>query len=161
MSTGDRIALDQGPQANDYEILLTDGTEILLRQIHPNFVRDGRPSSQAFRPTAKDENQLSVAREALTSAEQAFAHYTDNLKLKSCGTWGVSVAECHTQSLRTFGQPLSCPPSVVADPAHAIIDFRDHSKSKIEAKGSLLARAALARGRLYPRDPTTEDEGSE
>lgn len=32
----------------------------LLRQIHPNFVQAGRVTSQAFRPTPKDENHLSV-----------------------------------------------------------------------------------------------------
>jgi hypothetical protein len=33
---------------------------LLLRQIHPGFFQYGRPSSQAFRPTPKDEKMLSV-----------------------------------------------------------------------------------------------------
>ena len=36
------------------------GTTLLLRQIHPSFVQDGRVTSQAFRPTPKDESLLSV-----------------------------------------------------------------------------------------------------
>jgi hypothetical protein len=32
----------------------------LLRQIHPSFVQAGRVTSQAFRPTPKDDNHLSV-----------------------------------------------------------------------------------------------------
>ena len=38
--------------------LLADDDEVLFRQVHPAFVRDGRPSSQAFRPTPKDEGSL-------------------------------------------------------------------------------------------------------
>ena len=37
-----------------------DSETLFLRQIHPTFVQNGRPTSQAFRPTPKDENQLSV-----------------------------------------------------------------------------------------------------
>ena len=33
---------------------------ILLRQIHPIWIQQGRVTSQAFRPTPKDENKLSV-----------------------------------------------------------------------------------------------------
>ena len=33
---------------------------LLLRQIHPSFVQKGRVTSQAFRPTPKDEHLLSV-----------------------------------------------------------------------------------------------------
>ncbi|MBI3267886.1 MAG: hypothetical protein HYZ53_02610 [Planctomycetes bacterium] len=51
--------------------LLKDGGEMLYRQVFPAFVRDGRPSSQAFCPTPKDNHLLSVARSALTTAEAA------------------------------------------------------------------------------------------
>ncbi|OQC41352.1 MAG: hypothetical protein BWX66_00754 [Deltaproteobacteria bacterium ADurb.Bin058] len=33
---------------------------LLLRQIHPDFIQNQRVSSQAFRPTPKDERKLSV-----------------------------------------------------------------------------------------------------
>ena len=33
---------------------------LLLRQIHPGFIQGGRVTSQAFRPTPKDEFLLSV-----------------------------------------------------------------------------------------------------
>jgi len=42
---------------------LDDGDELLFRQVHPSFIRDGRPSGQAFRPTKKDDGSCpSLAR---------------------------------------------------------------------------------------------------
>lgn len=129
---------------------LADDDEVLFRQMHPSFVRDGRPSSQAFRPTAKDEGRLSVARGSLTTAAAAFQHYTQRLCLASAGTWGVTVGECREQGLPAIADPLAAPPETVADPAHAVIDFTAHSRSQTEAKGTRLARKAFERGRLHP-----------
>lgn len=131
------------------EVLADD--ELLFRQVHPSFLRDGRPSSQAFRPTPKDEGKLSVARGALTTAKGAFEHHTGALGLPSAGTWAVMVVECGQQGLPARPDPLSAPPEKVADPAHAIVDFTGvQSKSQIEAKGARLARCAVDRGRLHP-----------
>jgi hypothetical protein len=66
--------------------VLTDDGELLYRQVHPSFVRDGRPTSQAFRPTPKDENKLSVARGSLTTEKAAYEHHTVALGLGSAGT---------------------------------------------------------------------------
>jgi len=38
---------------------LTDDTEVLFRQIHPNFFDNGVPGSNRFRPSEKDGNMLS------------------------------------------------------------------------------------------------------
>jgi len=38
---------------------MTENT-LLLRQVHPSFVQDGKITSQVFRPTPKDENKLSM-----------------------------------------------------------------------------------------------------
>ena len=129
---------------------LSDDEELLFRQVHPSFVRDGRPSSQAFRPTAKDEGKLSVARGSLTTAAGAFELHTTGLGLPSDGTWAVTVGECREQVLNVVPDPLTSPPEKVADPAHALVDFTPHSKSQGEAKGARLARKAVERGRLHP-----------
>jgi hypothetical protein len=129
---------------------LADDDEVLFRQVHPSFVRDGRPSSQAFRPTPKDQGRLSVARGSLTTAAGAFQHYTERLRLSSAGTWGLTVGECREQGLPAVADPLTAPPETVADPAHAVIDFTAHSGSQAEAKGTRLARKAFERGRLHP-----------
>jgi hypothetical protein len=56
--------------------ILTDTEEMLFRQVHPSWVDDGVPSSQASIPTKKDEGELSIARGSLTTAEAAFKNYT-------------------------------------------------------------------------------------
>lgn len=129
---------------------LTDRDEILFRQVHPAWVRDGRPSGQAFRPTAKDHGRLSVARGVLTTAQAAYEHYTASLGFQSAGTWAVSVGECRGLSLPTEGDPIPEAPGQPADPAHAVIEFSGLSKAQGEAKGAKLARFASERGRLYP-----------
>jgi hypothetical protein len=133
-----------------------DDDEILYRQVHPNFVRDGRPTSQAFRPMPKDQGKLSVARGSLTTAASAYEHHTVALGLGSAGTWGLTVGECDAQALTVLPDPLTSPPEKVADPAHAVIDFSGLSNSKVEAKGMLLARQAASRGRLHPPERTAD-----
>jgi hypothetical protein len=129
---------------------ISDDEELLFRQVHPSFVRDGRPSSQAFRPTAKDEGKLSVARSSLTTAAGAFELHTAGLGLPSAGTWAVTIRECREQALSVLSDPLTSPPEKVDNPAHAVVDFAPYTKSQAEAKGARLARKAVERGRLHP-----------
>jgi hypothetical protein len=140
---------------------LPDDEELLFRQVHPNFVRDGRPSSQSFRPTVKDAGKLSVARGSLTTPAAAYELYTAALGLPSAGTWALSVGECREQILNVLPDPLTSPPEKVADPAHAVIDFAPYSKSQAEAKGARLARKAVERGRLYPAFTSVPSDDSE
>ena len=134
---------------------LSDQEEMLFRQVHPSFVRDGRPSSQALRPTKKDEGTLSVARGSLCTAEDAFLHHTRTLGLSSAGTWGVLVGDCSEQGLPVFPDPITAPPGRFPDPAHAFVDFRELSGSQIEARGARLARRAAERGpQFLPKGST-------
>ncbi|MBK7581089.1 MAG: hypothetical protein IPI67_12855 [Myxococcales bacterium] len=129
---------------------LDDAAELLFRQVNPGFIRDGRVGSQAFRPTPKDHRKLSVARSALTTAEDAFQLHTECKKFRSAGTWAVTVGECSSLGLPALADPLSeqpCP-----DPAHAVVDFATLTNSKVEAHGARLARFANERGRLHPPD---------
>jgi hypothetical protein len=129
--------------------LLSDDDESLLRQVHPNFMRDGRPSSQAWKPMKKDEGLLSVARGALSDPKAAFEHHTQVLGLTSAGTWSVSVGECAAEDLKAYSDPLEATSSAPADPAHAVIDFTSLSNSRVEAKATRLGRCASARGCLH------------
>ena len=131
--------------------LETDTSELLFRQVHPSFLRDGRVGSQAFRPTAKDNKQLSVAQTSKTSAKAAFELHTACNKLASAGTWAVTVGECLALGLPVRPDEITEPPC--PDPAHAVIDFSALSNSKIEAHGMRLARHANERGRLHPPEP--------
>lgn len=127
---------------------LTDPDELLFRQVHPSFIRDGRVSSQAFRPTPKDRKMLSVARASKTTAQAAFELHTQCNKLTSAGTWAVSVSEC--QALNLPARPDEVSEGDCPDPAHAVIEFSALSNSKIEAQGARLARHANDRERLHP-----------
>lgn len=131
---------------------LSDEIELLYRQVHPNFVTDAEPSSQAFKPTKKDFGRLSVARGSLTTAAEAFDLYTGPGGHASAGTWAVTVGEVREGSvtLSAFGDPKLEP---VPDPAHAFIDFSERSRREIETKAKLLLAAARARGRLHPIQP--------
>jgi len=97
---------------------LTHSKELLYRQIHPNWVDDGKPSSQAFRPTQKDKGMLSIAQGSKTTAEGAYRHYTEVRKLASAGSWAVTVGETVEADLGCFADPQ------VDDPNHGFIDFR-------------------------------------
>ncbi len=123
---------------------LTDPDEALCRQVHPSWIADGVPSSQAFKPTKKDEGMLSVALGSKTTPEGAFVHHTQVLKRESVGTWAVSVAETTEAGLRSYEQPLD------DSPAHGFIDFRGLGRGQTEAKAKLLLGKARHRGRLYP-----------
>ena len=52
------------------------GDTLLLRQIHPSFVQDGRVTSQAFRPTPKDDAQLSAYDGDQITPVAAWLNYT-------------------------------------------------------------------------------------
>jgi hypothetical protein len=121
---------------------LSDTAELLFRQVHPHFF-DGEPTNGAFRPGSNDEGELSVARESLTTAEEAFVRHTQGRGLQSVGTWGLSVGEVIAVELNTIPNPLP------EDPAHSFVDFRGLSRRQCEVKSKLLRRHAVDRGCLY------------
>jgi len=126
---------------------LSDPEELLHRQVHPAFIRDGRVGSQAFKPTLKDVGKLSVSRGAVASAQQAFMLYTQELKLPSAGAWSVTVAECSSLDLPVYPDPLVEP---VEDPSHALVDFSRHKGSQITRLAKRLAALARDRGCQHP-----------
>lgn len=120
---------------------MNDAT-LLLRQIHPNFVQEGRVSSQAFRPTPKDEQKLSVYDGDQIESQPAYQHYTDQLKLPSVGVMAVIVAECSQLALPVLADPELFP-------EHTLIDFSAYGTSAIEKKAKLLRTKAEMRNWLY------------
>lgn len=115
---------------------------LLLRQIHPTFVQQGRVTSQAFRPTPKDEQHLSVYDGDLIDSQPAYEHYTGTLGHASVGVMAVSVAECTSLDLPTSPDPEPFP-------EHAIIDFTGFEKKLAEKKAKLLKARAEQRDWLY------------
>jgi hypothetical protein len=138
---------DENPQPATHRTRLTDPDEVLFRQVHPSWVHDGVPTSQAFTPTPKDEGELSIARGSLTSAEAAHKHHTTVQKFESVGTWAVTVAEANDAELESFDDDQ---PDLLA---HGFVDFRDLGRKEAKRNGILLAAHARERGRLYPVEP--------
>jgi hypothetical protein len=118
---------------------LTDPEEQLLRQVHPSWIQAGRPTSQAFKPTPKDEGLLSVSRGAKTTAAAAFELHTNGKGCQSIGVWGLTVANCSDLKLNVHEDPLQEP---VPDPAHSVIDFRGLTDKDVKAKSQLLKAVA-------------------
>ncbi len=115
---------------------------LLYRQIHPSFVQLGRVTSQAFRPTPKDEQKFSVYDGDQISAGDAYDHYTTSLEYSSCGVMGLLCAECETLAL-----PVQPDPEPFLE--HAVIDFAEYSKKQTEKKAKQLKAKAAARGWLH------------
>ncbi len=115
---------------------------ILLRQINPSFVDGGSVTSQAFKPTPKDENKLSVYDGDLISPKDSFNHFVSRPACYSLGVMGLSCAECAEESL--IAQPDTLP-----FPEHAIIDFSLHNETQIRKKAKKLRDIAVQRGWLY------------
>ena len=100
----------------------------------------GQVTSQAFRPTAKDKQRLSVYDGDQISPEDAFKHYSQ--KHKSVGVIAVTIGECDALGL-----------TVVPDPMpyreHMIIDFSMLNKSQTKRVAKKLTDLAEDRGWQY------------
>ena len=115
---------------------------LLLRQIHPSFVQNGKATSQAFRPTPKDEYQLSVYNADRMTAQASWNYYTGTQKFESVGVMAISNSECSKEKLNVIedGIPI---------PEHCFVDFSGLRKSDIEKKSKKLAAFARERDWLF------------
>ena len=128
---------------------LNDADEVLFRQIHPSFLDNGKPSSQPFAPTAKDQEKLSVDRSSLTDAASSFALFT-GAGHQSVAVFGLTVGEFGAEGLPCISDPLDAVEREPANPAHAYADYSGHSSSQQKTKAKRLKQKALLRGRLHP-----------
>ena len=115
---------------------------ILIRQIHPSFVQDGRVGSNAFCPTSKDEGRLSTYDGDKIDAESSWQHYTNDLGHESVGAYGISVEECNSLDLPVAEDPEPFP-------EHVLVDFNGHGSSAVKKKGKKLRKFAVDRGWLH------------
>ncbi|HEX4123968.1 MAG TPA: hypothetical protein VHY37_04515 [Tepidisphaeraceae bacterium] len=99
-------------------------------------------TSQAFKPTPKDEGLLSVYDGDQTNAERAWHHFTTVLKFQSIGSLAVTVGECGQNELPVRPRPEEFP-------EHAVIDFTGLGSNQVEKKAKKLKAVAEARGWQY------------
>lgn len=114
------------------------GSTHLLRQVNPNWIQDGRITSQAFSPTPKDDKKLSCYDGDMIEAVDAHDHFVERLGLKSVGVVAVTVDEC---------QALELPARPDPEPfdEHAVIDFDGNEKNDIKRKSKILRTIAEQR----------------
>lgn len=115
---------------------------LLHRQVHPNFVRNDRATSQAFSLTRRDEGRLSVYDGDLISPELAWRHYTQTLRRQSAGVISVTAQECHKIDLPVLSDPDEFP-------EHALIDFSLVTRGQAKNKAKQLRDYANRRDWQY------------
>lgn len=115
---------------------------LLHRQVHPSWVQQGRVTSQAFRPTPKDEKRLSVYDGDQIAAEAAWTHYTNTLGYASVGVLSVTVGECERPGLTVVADPEPFP-------EHVLINFDEFAENHIRQIAKDLRMAAASRGWQY------------
>jgi len=115
---------------------------LLLRQVHPSFIQDGKITSQVFRPTPKDEAKLSVYDNSKITPENSYKHFCSQSGFLSYGVMAVSKKECDSQELPVIedNEPF---------PEHCHINFENLSQNQIEKKAKFLKRFADIRGCLH------------
>ncbi len=114
---------------------------LLYRQVNESWLQQGVPSSQTFRPTQKDNGKPSVYDgDIIVSAEAAYIHWTQDLKLTSFGVLAVTEAECSGKNLPAITDGIDFP-------AHATIDFTGcASNGEIKRLAGELTKLSVARG---------------
>ena len=116
-----------------------NATPLLHRQGNPAWIQLGRVTSQAFKPTAKDNRRLSVYDGDKINAADAWQHYTGALCFSSAGVISVRVDECQSLELASESDPIPFP-------EHAVIIFGEFSNAETEKKAKPLRAFALTRG---------------
>ena len=96
-------------------------------------------SSQAFKPTKKDDGKLSVYDGDQATAEHSWEHFTSVLGLSSIGVQSVTVGECNELELPAVPDPEEFP-------EHVAIRFTGLSKSQVEKRAKQLREVAATRG---------------
>jgi hypothetical protein len=126
-----------------------NNADLVFRQVNPNHWDGKIPNSQAFFPTPKDTDKLSVDDASVVSAEGSWKHFTKNLGFASVGTWAVSFEEVESAGdLELTKNPVVNPNDATKNnPAHCLINFgKLTTKGQKKKRAQHLAIKASARG---------------
>lgn len=128
------------------DTVLSDANETLLRHIRPEWIDNGVPSSQNFKPMPKDCGKLSVERGALIAAECSYQRWV-GWGRQSVAVFGVTADTFLTSSAPIFASPVVCDKGM-HNPEHALVHY---PSSGGEVK-KLATKAKLAASLLYEPD---------
>lgn len=126
---------------------------LLLRQVHPNFLPEGRLSSQAFVPFPKDEGQLSVYDGSRITAAAAHDDYTQLRGFASAGVWAVTKGESDAERVPGRPDPLE------GFPQHAVLDFRELPRERWRATAKRLRNRECRHSSALTAGPATPTRG--
>lgn len=115
---------------------------LLLRQINPNFFQGDRVTSQAFRPTPKDQQRLSVDDGDQIAPRESYERFASQTGCRSIGVMAVTNGECAALNLHVIADGIPYK-------EHASIDFQGLTNSQVEKCGKQLAVHARQRGWLF------------
>lgn len=119
--------------------------ELMMRQVHPNLIHEGRLWSGAFTPTQKDSGLLSADRSSIITPRDAYERYLKTKLLNQAGgTWAVSVSEFKSIDLLCYSDPVQ------DNTAHALVDYSSKEPNVRKILGKAAYAKASARGRLHP-----------
>lgn len=123
--------------------------ELLFRQVHPEFYRNGILGSRAFKPNSSDKGLMSTDRAVLTSAAAAFAHYTQHVKKKSACVYGLTVQNFGAVAIECQADPLEADGNIPANPAHSLADYNNNPEKSWKTVAQRLRDVAEAGGCRY------------
>lgn len=122
-------------------VSLTDVQELLHRQVHPEFDKNGQLSSQIFH--ARSPAEVSVNRGSLIDGEGSFRLAVSMGFPKTCGCCSVDVGECISIELAAFEDPID------GNSAHAFIDMEHLTRKQRESAAKRLLDFARPRFSRY------------
>ena len=125
--------------------MIEDKELIMLRNVHPHFLNNGRVGSGGFVPSAEHEYQLSLDDSSLSSPKKSRERHETTFGLASAGVFGVAVAEFETYSIECNSDPIP------NNDAHVLADFdlvKEVSTKNLRNTGRKLAAIATQRGQL-------------
>ena len=108
LNAGWRLGLDGGTAPGPERSRIMTEETLLLRQINPTFIKLGRVTSAAFRPTPKDQQKLSVYDGDKITAAASFVALS-RAELESVGVLAVTVGESHRPGSAGQVQPRRLP----------------------------------------------------
>ena len=125
---------------------------ILLRQIFPDWFKDGVVSSQAFNPTEEHEFMLSSYSGESFDGISSFEHYTKDLQMQSTGCLGVTNEEYLNHGLVSTKDDLNFN-------GHVSTDFSKHGSNQRAKKAKLLRNIAFERNWVFKNNVSNDGVG--
>lgn len=123
--------------------------ELVYRQVHPEFYQNGVLGSRAFKPNSSDQGMMSTDRASLTSAKDAFTHYTQHMKKKSACVYSLKVGDFEAYNIECQADALEADGDIPENPAHSLADYNKNPERSWKTLAQRLRDAAEAGGKRY------------